>query len=239
VLAGATWSLFAFKPNWIVAVLWIPAIVGRRRVYLGLAAGAALFVLLTLPFCGVEAWTDWLAAARRTHALDAVAPHWIALRRDLPAIFHRLMRLMRFAPAGGGGAVGWVAIGLMLAVTAAVCRADREAADLPLAGSRAVALLCAAILSCPRFMFYDATLGVLPFLFALGAWSTLGRFSRVALSGLVALFWLGTGIGALAWKMEGPPVETLALAGLWSWAVGQTLHGRRRPSAARAVGPVA
>ena len=47
VLAGAVWGLFALKPTWGLAVVWIPLVVGRPRAYLGMAASAAALVALS------------------------------------------------------------------------------------------------------------------------------------------------------------------------------------------------
>src|SRR5262249_8062545 len=35
VWSGVVWGLFLYKPTWGLAVCWIPAVMGRPRVYLG------------------------------------------------------------------------------------------------------------------------------------------------------------------------------------------------------------
>lgn len=219
-LAGAVWGLFAIKPTWGIAVAWIPAVVGRPRAYLGMAASAAALVALTLPVCGIESWFDWLAVARQTEQYYQVLPRWTALSRDLTGLLRRIEqgRLVEFA--------GWAIVTLVVGVTARTwwhCRASR---DFESTGPRAVMLLAGAILSCPRFMFYDMTLVVVPVLVGFNDWSTMTRRSRMVFLAISSLLWVGTGFSYVQWAMLGPPLDTFALVGLWLWAVAE-VHSRR------------
>jgi hypothetical protein len=219
--AGLVWGLFAIKPTWGIAIAWIPTVTLRPRAYLGMATSAGVLVALTLPVCGIHSWFDWLAVARQTERYYQELPRWTALSRDLPGLLRRI---------DGGSWVnfaGWAVVGLVIAATAKTWwdgrRTPNEAMEF--SGPRAVALLAAAVLSCPRFMFYDMTLAVVPFLVALCQWRQFSGGSRWLLASLTGLLWIGTGFGYATSAMLGVPLDTLALALLWLWAIA-TAHAR-------------
>ena len=41
-MAGLWWGLLAYKVHWLLAVGWVPLVIGRRRVLLGMAVSAGL-----------------------------------------------------------------------------------------------------------------------------------------------------------------------------------------------------
>ena len=98
------------------------------------------------------------------------------------------------------------------------CRPGRQTAT----GPRAVTLLAGSLLTCPRFMHYDIALTLVPLLIALADWRRLPSLS-IGWLGLMAAFLWG---GSAAWVMsydgqgpQGPPLDTIALLGLWLWGV--------------------
>ena len=222
ILAGAVFGLFALKPTWGVAIAWIPAVVGRPRAYIGMALASATLVAVTLPVCGVQAWFDWLKVAAQTEHYYHVLPRWAALSRDLPGLLRRFEQgsLIEFA--------GWAEITLVLGITAWTWRARRTSRGLDATGPRAVTLLAGAILTCPRFMFYDMTLVVFPVLIGFAKWAQMTRMSRLVFAALVSMLWIGTGYSYVKWAMLGPPLDTFALIGLWGWGVVQ-VHARQTP----------
>ncbi len=213
--AGAVWGLFAIKPTWGLAVAWLPAAVGRPRAYLGMVCSSLALVVLTLPFCGLDAWFDWLTVARSTEHFYQTLPRWTDLSRDLPGLLRRIDQ---------GNAVeiaGWATVLLVLFVTTWMWRRQRLTRIHHAASAGTAMLLAGAILTCPRFMFYDMTLAVVPFLIALGGWRDMTTKSRWVFGFLCGLLWIGTAYCYLNWTMVGPPLDTLALLGLWVWSISQ------------------
>ena len=216
VYAGLVWGIFAAKPTWGVAVVWLPLALGRPRVFWGMALSAAALFLATLPICGIQSWIDWLSVAQRTEQFYQSIPRWTGLSRDLPGL------LRRASPGPLTELLGWC---LVLAVVILSIRAWREGGGrsslVPLQGPSAVALLAGVVLSCPRFMFYDVTLAAPAFLVAFSEWSRMERTAKWSLAGLFSLFALGSGYAYWNWSMLGPPVETVAVLGLWLWALAR------------------
>jgi len=50
-LGGFVWSMLAYKAVFAVALLWVPLVLLRGRVLLGMMLGGALWCVATLPFC--------------------------------------------------------------------------------------------------------------------------------------------------------------------------------------------
>ena len=220
--AGLVWGLFAIKPTWGLAIAWIPVVTLRPRAYLGMATSASALVVLTIPICGIHSWFDWLAVAGQTERYYQMLPRWTALSRDLPGLLRRIEHgsWVEFA--------GWVVVGLVIVATARTWwwrRQTSESSTSEMTGPRAVALLAAAVLSCPRFMFYDMTLAVVPFLVALAGWSEMRRGARWVVASLCGLMWVGTGFSYVSSAMLGIPLDTLALLLLWLWSVTEAHRG--------------
>jgi hypothetical protein len=232
VWAGVAWGLFAIKPTWGVAVVWIPLVLARPRAYLGMCGAAAGLAIATLPACGIDSWLSWLSVARETEHVYQTWPRWTLLSRDLPGLLRRFDQgaLVEFAGwaivvgvvgitgwAWWRGRVRWVRADSDWCVSANLTHPPYEST-----GPRATAVLAAIVLSCPRFMFYDLTLAVLPALVALSGWKRLAPCSRTLLAAAVATIWCGACSSYLLWSMMGPPVETLGVLGLWAWAVAES-----------------
>src|SRR5207248_5904148 len=52
VIAGLWWGLLAYKVHWLLAVGWVPLVVGRPRVLLGMAASAGALALAATALLG-------------------------------------------------------------------------------------------------------------------------------------------------------------------------------------------
>jgi hypothetical protein len=234
LLAGAVWGIFALKPTWGLAIVWLPAAVRRPRAYIGMALSAGLLALLTLPVCGLGVWLEWLRVAGQTERYYQALPRWIALSRDVPGV------LRRFGQGEPVELAGYAVLVLIGTVTVWTWRATESRGRMDSCGPRAVALLAGCILTCPRFMFYDLTLAILPAWLGLAAWRELGTRGRWMLGSLLALFWVGAAVAYTRWQMLGPPLDTWALGALWAWAIVES-HAARMdevPLASRASAPV-
>lgn len=212
--AGALWGLLVYKPPWLLAVAWVPAVVARPRAYVGLALTSAVLITATLPFCGVESWIAWVELGERIESGYGSLPKWIWYRRDLTGLVRHTVSDDHAVLLGGIGIAG------IVLVTTWTWR--RGSGQFQTAGARAAAVVSAVVLTCPRFMFYDITLAALPSFLALSDWKQLGRLSRACLVGMLAAIWGGPLLGYGTWPWFWP-VETAGLVGLWIWSV---LHSR-------------
>ncbi len=158
---GAVWGLLAFKPVWGLAFAVVPLLLGRWRFLAGLAVSGFGLILLTLPVVGVQAWLDWLAVGKEAAAEYDVNERWINLSRDLSGVVRRLAidftlpDAERRSPLADG--LSWALWATVLLGTAVIHRLRRYAPEAE------GFLVLGAVLTCYRFMYYDALLAVVPF----------------------------------------------------------------------------
>ena len=88
---GAIWGLLAFKPIWGIAFILAPLLMRRWRFIGGTAVVGFGFVLLTIPFVGVQAWKDWFDIGKYASDLYNRDQNWINLSRDVSGLPKRLM----------------------------------------------------------------------------------------------------------------------------------------------------
>ena len=214
--AGLVWGCLAYKPTWGVAVVWIPLALGQPRAYLGMFLSAATLALLTLPFCGIDAWFSWWEVARRVETGYADVVKWEWMRRDLTGLIRQTLGDIH--PLWG-----WIGLILVVMVTAIVWR---RSAGTSLRLTRDALVLSAVVLTCPRFMFYDIVMAAPAMVVALSEWTGLSKWSRVILLALVLAYFAAFPLGYGAWPLFWA-VETASILGLWLWCVWQLVPSCR------------
>jgi hypothetical protein len=178
-----------------------------------MTATALVLVALSIQVCGVDAWWDWLKVAQQTELYYQSLPRWTALSRDLPGLLRRIEQGVNIERAG------WALVLAVMAITIWMYWRHARTQGQFRSGRALVAISAGAILACPRFMFYDLTLAVVPVLFGLADWSAMDRRARWIFGSLAAMLWVGTAYEYTRWSMLGPPLGTFALIGLWLWGV--------------------
>jgi hypothetical protein len=59
--AGAWWSLLLYKPNWLLAVGWIPVVAKNSRMVLGLVIGTIILSLISIVFLGLSSFASYFS----------------------------------------------------------------------------------------------------------------------------------------------------------------------------------
>jgi Glycosyltransferase family 87 len=215
VLAGLWWGLLAYKIHWLLAVGWVPLVIGRPRVLLGMAATAGALALAATALLGPEAWGRWLA---QVAAIDHVYAFDPEFREQLLPLGCDLRSLsMRYLPVGVGRFAGWAAIAAVILGTAVWYR-RRPAADP--AGSEGPGLLFASGLTAAHLYYYDETVFLLPLLVLWSYRPTLAWWKFVTLIGLtVVYYWAIRYLQDWSGAWKGPPVWTLVVVALWLFSL--------------------
>jgi hypothetical protein len=208
VAAGVWWGLLAYKAHWLLAVGWLPLVLGRPRVLAGMAASAGLLAVAATVWLGPAAWGRWLeqvAAVDRVYATDAdFRAHLLGQGCDLRSVLNRAL-----GPDVGRWA-GWAALALVAAATAVWYRRRNDGPE----GPSAAGLLFASGLTVPHLYYYDETVMLLPLL-VLWSWRAALTWRQLgALAVLSALFYVAL-LHMRAVGFTGLPVATLAVVGLW------------------------
>lgn len=209
VTAGLWWGVLAYKAHWLLAVGWVPLVVGRPRVLAGMAASAGLLAVAATAWLGPAAWGRWLeqlAAVDRVYATDAdFRAHLLGQGCDLRSI------LNRYAGPDAGRWLGWAALAAVAAATAVWYRRRNDGSG----GPAAAGLLFASGLTVPHLYYYDETVMLLP-LAVLWSWrATLMWRQLVALAVLSAAFYFAP-LHMRAVEFTGLPAATLVVIGLWA-----------------------
>jgi hypothetical protein len=208
ILAGVIWGLLIYKIHWVVAVGWLPLVLGRPRALLGMACSAlALVAVATLAF-GAEVWGLWLRAAQ-----------------TIAAAYHEPVYVQQL-------------LGKACDLRGAVARysPDAIASDAVTAVTACPLLFTAALVS-PYIFHYDLCVFLLPLLVLWSHRAIMSRGQRAVLIGVSAAFYLAMPImdqwtvdwllglkglvlgsaGLEPWwePWQGPPLATFANVGLW------------------------
>lgn len=214
--AGLWWGLLSYKPHWLLAVGWVPLVVGRPRVLLGMAASAGALALAGTALVGPHAWVRWLEEAAALDRVFAYDPYFRETGLLLTCDLRRVA--VRYLPPGGAAqAVGWVLLAAVVGVTAAWYR--RRGGGDP-AGPAGAGLLFASGLSAPHLFFYDEVVFLLPLLVLWSHRAAPGRWGFVTLIALTAGFYAAPKY-AMITSWTGPPVQALAAVALWLFSLWQ------------------
>lgn len=205
--AGICLGLLSYKPTWLVAVAWLPLIAGGLRMYGGMAVASIGLALVTLPFTGWEAWSQWLQLAREFEAAEVSRWDWI--RRDVRVLLQQLGLLTN----------GQVASALVLTLFPgltwlAVQRGPCRQMIITL-------IFSGLLLSCLRFMWYDLLISSPAWLAAFSNWQGFSWKHKVGVVSLTGLYLAPPLVLWSDWP-EVIALETLAVLGLWGMALSSS-----------------
>lgn len=150
---GALLGLLLAKPSWLLAICWLPLLVGGWPTLLGMLGGALATAAIGALLGGVDAWRAWLALAPQLSALSRLPDYPLHLQYNLASMVRRLLPMDSADPLALGLAI--VVIGLTLVLTR---RQQGQPGYAPWAWAGG---LCAATLVNPHVHHYDM-LAVLP-----------------------------------------------------------------------------
>ncbi len=211
--AGMLLGLLICKPNWLLAVGWIPLVGLRWRVLLGMAGGSLGTVGFTLLVLGVQPFFDYVQVFSRVAELQQMPGYYLEVKYSASGLFHKWIGMSTLASQ-----LAWVSSAAMIAVTAMVVR-ECSRGD---AVSRRLAIACslaAAMWVNPHLNYYDLMLTV-PCIIAIlvdrGRLDHRGRWCALllALIAYLALPW------DLSWSLNRIlPVPTLINLLLWGWCI--------------------
>jgi arabinofuranan 3-O-arabinosyltransferase len=91
ILGGIVWGMLAFKPVWAVTFLLIPLMLRQWKFLFAMMGTGAFWILVTLPFVGVQCWFDWLEVGKEASGHYNVNETWNTLSRDLHGLIRRLL----------------------------------------------------------------------------------------------------------------------------------------------------
>jgi hypothetical protein len=206
--AGVWWGLLAYKAHWLLAVGWVPFVIVRPRVLLGMVITAGLMAIAATAWLGPASWGRWLeqvSAVDRVYATDAgFRARLLGEGCDLRSVLNRYL-----GPAAGRWA-GWLTIAAVAGATTLWYRRRRGTPD----GPAAAGLLVGSALTVPHLYYYDETVMLLP-LVVLWSWRAVAARWQIIVLVVLSLLFYDAPLRMQAAKFTGPPEATLVVIGLW------------------------
>lgn len=212
VWAGVLLGALACKPNWLLAVGWVPLCMGYWRTAGAMVASAAALCLGSAVVLGGEPWLRWWSMLPELATLSTAGDYPLDLQYSVWGLARRLVGLGR-----AGDLLGAVLATVVGAVTFRLLR--RGNGTLPLKWALG---WCAASLVNPHLHPYDVTGGVFAIL-ALWSIPSMRRLAVVALvlhHGGQAL----EGLSGTGWPVAPATVGLLTAWGALGWALRAERH---------------
>ncbi len=227
--AGLALGLLICKPNWLLALGWIPLIHGRWRMLAGTAVSAAAVVAGTVLVLGIKPFLDYASLFQNVSHLNELPDYALNLKYSGLGMFRKWLG----ADSIAANVAGYVSCAIVILVT---WRATRGLWRPGTDGFRRLAAcgLVAALWINPHLNYYDLVpialviIAVAPDIRTLRPWHRNSIFAcGVVLLTYAAVPWDRLwGWGSIL------PVPTIAILALWAWFV----HGNKKSSSTNHAG---
>lgn len=241
--AGIVLSTLTYKPNWFLAIGWIP--LGQRwwRVLLGITSGLLLLLLVTVSTLGIASLQAYLAVFTKLADLHDLPNYPLAIQYSILSLFRRYLGMNTAATLLGWG----VALSIVLVtVRYTRYRIDLHRIDLHWASnaveqrqfllSTALAWVAAVCLN-PHLHHYDLILIGVAMIMALSEWQELSHRQRIYLSGLLAFNHLAF-LMSNQWGLDTTlPLPIFAMLAVWGWLLWRVQAVHRQLTATMTPDP--
>lgn len=222
--AGAVWGMLCFKPNWLLAISWIPLAMKQHRMLVGLVSSFCAVLLVTGIFLGKESIQSYLSLSPQLARLHELPNYQLESQYSILSVARR-----GFSPGPVSEIVGWsAALTIVLVTLLVILLSHRKGIMLSLWELRRMRVLAlvliAAVCINPHLFHYDLLLANIAGIIALAEWSMLNRIERTLLAVLLLIHHAASAVTAV---LEiSVPLPTLGVLGIWLWLLVRvwTLH---------------
>ncbi len=112
LLAGFWWSCLLYKPNWLVAIGWLPVVLRNYRIVLGLLLGASALTLIALIVFGPSPFVSYFAVFTELLRLQELPAYPLETQYSLLSLIRRLNGINSLSDI-----VGWLTVLLIFCST--------------------------------------------------------------------------------------------------------------------------
>ncbi len=220
--AGLVLGLLVCKPNWLVALAWIPLLHGRLRMLAGLSLGAAGVAGATALIVGIGPLVDYFDVLRQVARLETLPSYYLDIQYSGWGLFRKWFGIGPTADTLAG-----MSSAILVVATWWVTRESLRPADPSFRPAMACCLMTAQWVN-PHLNYYDLLVSTPCATVVLIEWPVLTRRAKVAAVCLVALAYVAVPWDeAWAWR-HAVPVPSLAMLAMWAWLATRTITNRRR-----------
>lgn len=179
--AGLLLGLLVCKPQWLLAVGWIPLCYGRWRVLAGTAASSLAVLAVSAAFFGLQPFHDYVNVFRTVAVMHDLPDYNLHIQYNALSLFRKWL-----GTGAAATALGLASSAAVVAVTAWITRGCWRPGRVVFAQAMACALTAALWIN-PHLNHYDLVLLPLCLAPAAADWRNLNLPRRIALITLIAL----------------------------------------------------
>ncbi len=209
--AGVLLGVFVAKPNWLLAVGWIPLIHFRWRMLAGMAVGGGGVLGLTLLIVGVEPFRDYWGLFPHVAHMHELPGYTLKLKSSALGMFRKMSEVGRLSDV-----LGWstaVVTGLATVVLTRKLWRRGEAGWILMVSLS----LMTALWVNPHLNNYDLMLMTIGVVAVLAEWPTWSRRQRIAAGVFLLFCYAADPIEQRYGLWRILPLSCFALAGMWGW----------------------
>jgi hypothetical protein len=226
---GLLLGLLVCKPNWLLAVAWIPLVHRRWRVLGGIALGATLAIAVTIILVGREPFHDYAQLFRKVALLHDLPGYHLDLKYNALGLFRKWLGMGQMADL-----LGWGSAAVLILATWRVTRGCWNPAAPGVFHTMMACSLSAALWVNPHLNYYDLMVTALCAVALATEGSRLGFTTRWIAVAVLAFVYLAVPWDqAWSWRRMFP-VPSFAILVLWAWLAWRMVSARR---ASQPAGP--
>lgn len=222
LLAGMLLGLLICKPNWLVAVGWIPLIHRRWRLAAGIGLGTLIVAGGTALLLGLQPFLEYREQFSNVSRIHELPGYDLIIKYSAMGLFRKWL-----GPSSSwANGLAWTSSLILVAATWWTTRGAWKPGTARF--RRLIAGSLAAVLWInPHLNYYDLLLGGPAVFLLLADWKAAGRRARLLLAALALLVF-----AALPWDRHWPwgeilPVPCFALLALWAWSAAGCRPGNQ------------
>ncbi|MEZ4865140.1 MAG: glycosyltransferase family 87 protein [Caldilineaceae bacterium] len=224
--AGAAVSLLAYKPNWLLAIGWIPLVQRRWRVLVGIGGGLLFLLFFMVSVMGLTPLRTYLEIFVELTDLHDLPNYPLSIQYSLLSLFRRYLGM-----SSAASLLGW-GLALLIMAMSAWCiqrpHIGKRANGAFSLSAMALSWVAAVCLN-PHLHHYDLTLVGAAMIVALSEWRELSHLHRWLLGGLFVFNHLAFVVSNFFAINETLPLPIFAMLAAWGWLLfrAHVTRGRR------------
>ena len=229
-VAGLILGLLICKPNWLVAIGWIPLIHGRWRLMAGMVCGGAGIAVGTVLITGAQPFLDYLQVVRVLAGLQEMQGYNLSLTYNGLSVFRKMLGV-----GGLADLLGWCGSLIMILATWRISRGAWKPGTVRFKWLIGCSL-SAALWVNPHLFYYDLTLTSICIVLMASSWHESTGRTRLWTAVLIVLTYLAIPLDQVSPLADVLPIPSLTTLAIWVWFCCRITTSCQRPPISRTAG---
>ncbi len=226
-VAGLVLGLLICKPNWLVAIGWIPLVHGRWRLIAGMACGGAGIALGTVLITGTQPFLEYFQVVRVLAGLHEMQGYNLSLTYNGLSVFRKILGVGDLADL-----LGWCGSLILILTTWRISRGAGKPGTIHFKWLMGCSL-SAALWVNPHLFYYDLTLTSICVVLMASSWRELTGRQRLWTAALIVSIYLAIPLDQMSPWAAVLPIPSLTTLAIWAWFCCRITTPHQRPPLAR------